>query len=279
MVKMEGCMIGINERDQVALQEAKRHPRGQALEVPAAFRELNRFLHGKLKERLVGTCLEVVLAEEGHQGFSACRALCNEMERMVVSRKLAKIEDLMTPKFDGTEEEFYGQWRKCEREVALNVNMIGPEFRDDVRIAIVRQYTPPNLESHLQLTAEEYEGSYPRFRTKVEGYFASREQEDKLEEQSSTSALSTDVFYLGKDKGKSVCQDFARGLCTFGDLCRYSHVVSDTKGAGKSTSTSTSSVGCYVCGDKSHRAAKCPRRYRGEELATLEVNRSQRTSG
>jgi hypothetical protein len=38
-VKMEGYMIGINERYQVALQEAERHPRAQALEVPAAYRE------------------------------------------------------------------------------------------------------------------------------------------------------------------------------------------------------------------------------------------------
>ena len=123
-LKVEGYMIGINERYQVALQEAERHPRGQALEVPAVYRELNRFLYGKLVERLMGTCLEVVLVEEGHQGFSSWRALCHEMERMVASRKPDKIEEFMTPKFDGTEEEFYGQWRKWEREVALNVNMI-----------------------------------------------------------------------------------------------------------------------------------------------------------
>ena len=68
-----------------------------------------------------------------------------------------------------------------------------PEFRDDVRIATVRKYAPPNLKSHLQLTAEEYEGSYPRFCTKVEGLFASREQEEKPDEQSSAGALSGSV--------------------------------------------------------------------------------------
>ena len=102
---------------------------------------------------------------------------------------------------------------KVERDVALNVNMIGPEFRDDVRIAIVRKCAPPNLNSHLQLTAEEYEGSYPRFRTKAEVYFASREQEEKLEEQLSTSALSTDLSYLCKGRGKSACQKKKRKGC------------------------------------------------------------------
>ena len=138
------------------------------------------------------------------------------------------------------------------------------------RSSLVRRRAPPDLRRHLQVYAFQYGSNYKLLHDVVMAYLHAIEKE-RPEEQSSAAAVPTDVLYLGqvmgKGKGRVACCNFARGVCTFGDKCKFEHGPVSVKSDDRSASSSPSSGGgCYVKQVVERRDAqnvgeekKCPR--------------------
>ena len=124
--------------------------------MPAQYGSLDNFLFCELLQLIRGKQLAVAL--RGPESESeAYRLIYYEMERMQPTRKVATVEELLSPQF-GEAPVWRKNWIDWEAEVRRGTPELGMIFSDDVKIGIVRPRTPRILRQHLRLSAMEYGG-------------------------------------------------------------------------------------------------------------------------
>ena len=121
--------------------------------------------------------MEIILEVTDRNGFEAWRRLVREMERDTVNRKLAIIEALSRPDFDCDVGQWRQRWKRWEREVKHYLPQVGSALTDAMRIAIVRQRAPEDLQKRLKLNAITYGEQYEAFHDMIEAYFGADEDE------------------------------------------------------------------------------------------------------
>ena len=101
----------------------------------------------------------------------------SEMERDTVNHKLAIIEFLNRPEFDDDLGEWRQRRKRGEREVKHYLPQVGGSLNEPMRIAVVRQRTPGELQKHLKLNAMQYGEKYGAFHDLIEAFFGADEDE------------------------------------------------------------------------------------------------------
>ena len=156
--------------------QAAEHPVVIQL-VPQNLRQASSFIFAELLGSSSGVQMEIVLEVDGRNGFEAWRRLVCEMERDTVNRKLAIIESLSRPDFGDDLRDWRQRWKRWEREVKHYLPQVGGSLNDPMRIAIVRQRTPCELQKHLKLNAMQYGEKYNAFHDLIEAFFGAEEDE------------------------------------------------------------------------------------------------------
>ena len=136
--------------------------------VPVHLKQAMSFLYAELLGSTSGVQMETVLEVDGRNGFEAWRRLVCEMERDTVNHKLAIIESLSRPDFGDDLREWRQRWKRWEREVKHYLPQVGGSLNDAMRIAIVRQRTPYELQKHLKLNAMQYGEKYGAFHSRLD---------------------------------------------------------------------------------------------------------------
>jgi hypothetical protein len=94
-----------------------------------------------------------------------------------VNRKLAIIEALSRPDFGCDMGQWRQRWQRWEREVKHYLPQVGSALTGAMRIAIVRQRAPEDLQKHLKLNAMVYGEQYEAFHDMIEAYIGADEDE------------------------------------------------------------------------------------------------------
>ena len=160
--KMEGWIYGVSVQIGQAMEEAATFP-GVIASVPTHLRQASSFLYAELLAETSGVQMEIILEVTDRNGFEAWRRLAREMERDIVNRKLAIIEALSRPDFGCDMVQWRQRWKRWEREVKHYLPQVGSALTDAMRIAIVRQRAPEDLQKHLKLNAMTYGEQYEAF--------------------------------------------------------------------------------------------------------------------
>ena len=145
--------------------------------IPQHLRHASSFLYAELLGSTSGVHMETVLKVDGRNGFEAWRRLVCEMERDTVNHKLAIIESLSRPDFGDDLREWCQRWKRWEREVKHYLPQVGGSLNEPMRIAIVRQRTPGELQKRLKLNAMQYGENYSAFHDLIEAFFGADEDE------------------------------------------------------------------------------------------------------
>ena len=217
--------------------------------------------------------MEIILEVTDRNGFEAWRRLVREMERDTVNRKLAIIEALSRPDFGLEISQWRQRWKRWEREVKHYLPQVGSALTEAMRIAIVRQRTPEDLQKHLKLNAMVYGETYDAFHDMIEAYFGADEDEQvdntysALEVglvsgtlQSNTDSKEKKCYTCGKlGHVARDCRSGGKGETAKGkgDGKGYKGKGYIGKGDDKSNLKTTKEQRCYQCGKVGHMARDC----------------------
>ena len=268
--KLEGWIYGLDVRMGQALEEAAEHA-SEIAAVPIHLRQASAFIYAELLGATTGVQMETVLEVSNRNGFEAWRRLVREMERDTVNRKLAIIEALSRPDFGCETTQWRQRWRRWERELNHYLPTIGSAMSEAMKIAIVRQRAPADVQKHLKLNAMVYGEKYAPFHDMIEAYFGADEDEPMdntysglevgyvagtpLKKDGDRCRLCGKMGHWAKDcrsSGKNISSDKSKGDGKGMSKGKQYASKGDGKQSGKNRG-----MRCFKCGKEGHQLKDC----------------------
>ena len=156
--------------------ETKEHPLAWAEDAGDQIKKRGRALYAMLASLTQGRALRIVQGVKGRNGYEAWRLLVREFEPKKASRKLGLLTNILKPAFKPDQD--VNKWRenytKWLQDVDHYETTAETPLDPTIKIAVVIEHVPGDLQTHLQVNGASYENDFEKLHNMVASYVDAR---------------------------------------------------------------------------------------------------------